>query len=91
MEIIQNRYGSDRVIHKVNPTKLRIEGESLFTRTASDDNGNITMFDFEGGPSLTVGSKIKFQNSFWKIKSIKPISSDVENFAQCTLEVQIQY
>lgn len=91
MEIIQNRYGSDRVIHKVNPTRLRIEGESLFTRTATDGGGNVTMFDFEGGPSLTVGGKVKFQNSFWKIKSLKPIDSDIENFAQCVIEVQMQY
>ena len=49
MEIVKNRYGSDRVIEKISPTKLRIMGESEFSRGAVDADGNQTMFDFEGG------------------------------------------
>ena len=32
MEVIQNRYGQDRVIEKLPSNKIRITGESLFIR-----------------------------------------------------------
>ena len=32
MEIIKNKYGNDRVIEKISPTKLRIMGESIVSR-----------------------------------------------------------
>ena len=54
MEIVKNRYGDDRVIEKISPTKLRITGESQFTRGSEDEDGNQTMFDFEGGPCLNL-------------------------------------
>lgn len=91
MEILQSRYGSERVIHKVDSNRLRIQGESLFSRTAKDDEGNITMFDFEGGPILSVGGDIRFGNMKWKIKNIKPIDSGIENLAECILEVEPNY
>ena len=34
MEIVQNRYGQDRVIEKISHTKLRVMGESLFSRNS---------------------------------------------------------
>ena len=63
MEIIQNRYGSDRVIEKISSSKLRIMGESLMSRSSQDEDGNYTMYDFEGGPILTVGGKIRYMKS----------------------------
>ena len=36
MEIVQNRYGQDRVIEKVSHTKLRVMGESLFSRNSKN-------------------------------------------------------
>ena len=48
MEIKKNRYGEERVIMKIVPSKFRIMGESQFSRISEDDSGNITMFDFEG-------------------------------------------
>ena len=60
MEIIQNRYGSDRTIEKISPTKLRIMGESLINRNSTDSTGKCSMFDFEGGPCLNVGGKVRY-------------------------------
>jgi len=72
MEIIQNRYGVDRVIDKIGDSKIRVMGESLFTRGTQDENGNQTMYDFEGGPCLNVGGTITYLGTKFKIKSIKP-------------------
>lgn len=91
METIQSRYGTERIIHKVNPKKLRIQGESLFLRMSEDDNGKVIMFDFEGGPSLTVGGDINFQGIKWKIKKINPIETGIENFAECSIIVEPSY
>lgn len=91
METIQSRYGTERTIHKVNTNKLRIQGESLFSRASEDDNGNTIMFDFEGGPSLTVGGDISFQKMKWKIKKITPLPTGIENFVEVSIEVDPVY
>lgn len=87
MEIIQNRYGVDRVIEKIDTTRIRVMGESLFSRGSEDDKGNQTMFDFEGGPCLNVGGSIKYKGTDFKIQSIKPEKSKMENVASVVLEV----
>ena len=87
MEIIQNRYGVDRVIEKIDTTRIRVMGESLFSRGSEDDKGNQTMFDFEGGPCLNVGGTIKYKGTDFKIQSIKPEESKMENVASVILEV----
>lgn len=72
MEIIQNRYGVDRVIEKLGNSRIRVMGESLITRGSQDENGNQTMYDFEGGPCLNVGGTITYKGTKFKIESIKP-------------------
>jgi len=91
MEVVQSRYGTERIIHKINPKKLRIQGESLFLNMSEDDNGNVIMFDFEGGPSLTVGGEIEFQGIKWKIKNINPIETGIESFVECSVDVDPIY
>ena len=91
MEVIKSRYGTERVIHKVDSNRIRVQGESLFCRTAKNDKGQIVMFDFEGGPCLSVGGNIRFGQTKWKIKSIKPIDSGIKNLAECVLGVDINY
>jgi len=76
MEIVKNRYGNDRVITKIDDKRIRVMGESLFSRIAEDENKNITMFDFEGGPCLNIGGKIKFMGSEFKIESIQSEKSE---------------
>ena len=89
MEIIKNRYGDDRVIEKISPTKLRITGGSEFTRGSENAEGNQTMFDFEGGPCLNIGGKIKYMKSDWTIISIEQDSVRVPNLASVIIEVKL--
>ncbi len=53
MEIVKSRYGLDRTIEKIGSDRLRVMGETQFSRQAQNDEGEITMFDFEGGPCLS--------------------------------------
>jgi hypothetical protein len=89
MEIVQNRYNVDRVLEKIDSNRIRIMGESLFTRTSQDENGNLTMYDFEGGPCLNVGGKIKYKGTNFKINSIKTEESKMENILSVVVEVSI--
>ena len=59
MEIIKSRYGSERSIERVDFQRVRVMGEAQFTRVSKSENGEVTMYDFEGGPAYTVGMKIK--------------------------------
>lgn len=89
MEIVKNRYGNDRVIEKIGDTRIRVMGDSLITRQSQDDNGNLTMFDFEGGPCLNVGGKIKYLGTEFKIQSIKQEESKQEDLYSVLLEVAL--
>ena len=87
MEIIQNRYGNDRVYTKIDATHIRIMGESLFSRGSEDGDGNQTMFDFEGGPCLNLGGTLKFMGTDFRIKSIKSEKIEQENISSVVVEV----
>lgn len=89
MEIVQNRYNVDRVLEKIDSTRIRVMGESLFFRGSQDEDGNQIMFDFEGGPCLNVGGKIKYKGTDFKIISIKPEESKMENVVSVLLEVSL--
>jgi|TARA_B100001094_G_scaffold161521_1_gene156242 hypothetical protein len=89
MEIVKNRYGVDRVIEKIDSTRIRVMGESLISRGSQDDDGNQTMFDFEGGPCLNLGGKIKYQGTDFKINSITPEKVREESVASVLLEVSL--
>lgn len=90
MEIIQSRYGLDRTIEKIDSNRIRVMGESQFQRVATNDAGEVTMFDFEGGPCLSVGGEITFQKSKWKIEKIQPIQSKYEGLSECILTVSLK-
>ena len=90
MEIVQNRYGHDRVIEKISQNKIRVMGESIFSRSSIDDNGSQIMFDFEGGPCLNVGGTIKYLKTDWVIKKIHPEESSQENLVSVVLEVELK-
>jgi|TARA_B110000908_G_scaffold133301_1_gene157165 hypothetical protein len=89
MEIIKNRYGADRVIEKINAQTLRVMGESLIVRGSQDEDGNQTMFDFEGGPCLNVGGKIKYMKINWTITSVLPEISKHEGLASVRIGVKL--
>ena len=89
MEIVKNRYGNERVIEKISPTKLRITGESLFSRGSQGEQGNHSMYDFEGGPCLTLGGKIKYLGTNWEITKITPEPTGKENLAMVVVEIKL--
>ena len=89
MEIIKNRYGAERVIEKINNNTFRVMGESLVNRGSEDKDGNQTMFDFEGGPCLTVGGNIKFGKTKWKITKITNEKTNREGFCSVLLDVKL--
>lgn len=91
MEIVKSRYGLDRTIEKIGSDRLRVMGETQFSRQAQNDAGEITMFDFEGGPCLSVGGDIHFQKMKWKIKSITPELQPHEGLGSCILSVEPNY
>jgi hypothetical protein len=90
MEIVQNRYGQDRVIEKISHNKLRVMGESLFSRNSKNDEGQLIMFDFEAGPCLNVGGTIKYLKTDWVIKSIYLEHTTQENLVSVVLEVELK-
>mgnify|MGYP003653289355 CR=1 FL=1 len=89
MEIIKNRNNQERVIEKISTDKLRIMGESLFSRISSNDSDIITMYDFEGGPCLNVGGAIYYKKSNWIINKISPEKTNQPNFESVLLEVKL--
>jgi len=89
MEVIQNRHGVDRVVEKIDSNRIRVIGESLIARTSEDEQGNETMFDFEGGPCLNVGGTITYKGTKFKIQSIKSEPSKMENVSSVLLEVTL--
>lgn len=91
MEIVKSRYGLDRTIEKIGSDRLRVMGETQFSRQAQNDEGVVTMFDFEGGPCLSVGGNITYQKMKWKIESIKPELSKHEGLGSCVLSVKPHY
>ena len=87
MEIIKSRYGVDRSIEWLHNNKIRVMGESQFVRTSTTKDGLLTMFDFEGGPAYTIGGKINFMKTNWKINGIRRIDSKFKDLHECILDV----
>jgi len=91
MEIKNNRYGHERVYEKINSNKIRITGESIVSRSSEDTDGNIKMFDFEGGPSVTVGGTLNCLKGKWIVKKINlDTSSKIENLSVIICDVEMK-
>jgi len=87
MDVIKSRYGKDRSIEKLGDKRIRVMGESNFTRASENDKGVVTMFDFEGGPCYNVGGTIKHQKTTWKIKEIQIEEAKYDKLASVILKV----
>jgi hypothetical protein len=86
MENFKNRDGEERTIERISHNKIRLMGNSRFIRKSSDTEG-ITMFDFEGGPCLNVGGKIRFERLDWEITDIMHENTIYKDFASVILSV----
>ena len=91
MEVVKSRYGLERTFEKIDSNRIRVMGESQFVRQSQNDEGAISMFDFEGGPCLSVGGEITYQNTKWLIKEITPKQSPHEGLSECVLTVEVKY
>jgi hypothetical protein len=90
MENLINRSGEERTIERISHNKIRVMGNSYYIRKSSEYN-QLTMFDFEGGPCLNVGGKIKFEKLDWQILEIKEEETQYPNFASVQLIVSPIY
>lgn len=91
MEVIKTKYGLDRSVQKLDHETLRVMGETEFVRVSTNKKNKTFMFDFEGGPCLTVGGKIRYGNLNWKIKSINQEQTNYKNLSSVTLKVKPIY
>lgn len=91
MENHKNRNGQDRTFQRLTHQKVRVMGEALNIRKSADDKGNLTMFDFEGGPAFNIGAKFKFEKMEWKINGIQQEDTSKENFYSVLLDVSPVY
>lgn len=89
MEIKKNRYGQERVFEKIAVDKIRVMGDSIISRSSQDDEGNQTMFDFEGGPCFNLGAKIEYKKWNWTIEEIIPEPPKKDGFASVILVVKM--
>ena len=87
MEVVKSRYGLDRTIEKLDHETFRVMGESSFVRVSSNKKDETTMYDFEGGPCLTLGGKIQYGKLNWKITDIQSGVPTYKNLSGCVLTV----
>ena len=90
MENLINSNGEERTIERITHDRIRVMGNSVFIRKSSDSEG-LTMFDFEGGPCLNVGGKIKFEKMDWYIHGIEQEDTIYPDFASVQLFVSPIY
>jgi hypothetical protein len=88
MEIVKSRYGLERSIERINLNKVRVMGESQFVRKSTNKQGDITLFDFEGGPCYTLGGKLFFEKMNWKINGIEPMESGYKDLYEVNLHIE---
>jgi hypothetical protein len=91
MEVLKSRFGLDRSIEKLDHETLRVMGESYYTRVSSNKNEETVMFDFEGGPCLTVGGRISYGGIQWKVLGIDPNAPVYDKLSGCTVRVSPIY
>ena len=87
MDVIKSRYGKDRSIEKLVDRRIRVMGESEVTKVRKGKGGEISMFDFEGGPCFNLGGTIKHQRTTWKIKEIIIEDEKYEGVTSIVLKV----
>jgi hypothetical protein len=88
MEIVKSRFGVDRSIERINLNLVRVMGESQFIRKSTNKQGDITMFDFEGGPCYSLGGKFQFEKMQWRINGIEPRESGYKDLYEVNLHIE---
>lgn len=91
MEIVKSRYGLERSIERIDIGRVRVMGESQFIRKSTNKHGDVSLFDFEGGPCYTLGGKVFFEKMQWRIRGIEPRESGYKDLYEVVLYVDPIY
>lgn len=85
--VFASRYGSQRVVEKINENQYTIEGPSRFLRWSGGPS-NLTMVDFEGGPYIVIDDSMTLLevDDERKVSKIENIS-DQDKYAKILLTV----
>jgi len=71
-----SRYGDIRILLQTGEQTFLVRGKSRYCRCSQDPEGKqITMFDFEGGPTYYLDQPFPFDDSKNKISVIRPSES----------------
>lgn len=90
MELIKSKTGEERVIERINFEKIRVTGKSK-TYRKKEDNGAISLFDFDGGPHYNVGGGIRFEKLNYIIKGITQNETTTDDLVEIVLKVTPKY
>ena len=91
MEIVKSRYGLERSIERIDIGRVRVMGESQFIRKSTNKHGDVSLFDFEGGPCYTLGGKVFFEKMQWRIRGIDPRDTNHKDLYEVVLYVDPIY
>ena len=91
MEIVKSRYGLERSIERIDIGRVRVMGESQFIRKSTNKQGDVSLFDFEGGPCYTLGGKVFFEKMNWRVRGIEPRDSGFKDLYEVILYVDPIY
>jgi len=91
MEIVKSRYGLERSIERIDIGRIRVMGESQFIRKSTNKQGDVSLFDFEGGPCYTLGGKVFFEKMNWRVRGIEPRVSGFKDLYEVILYVDPLY
>jgi hypothetical protein len=91
MEIVKSRYGLERSIERIDIGRVRVMGESQFIRKSTNKQGDVSLFDFEGGPCYTLGGKVFFEKMNWRVRGIEPRDSGFKDLYEVILYVDPLY
>jgi hypothetical protein len=91
MEIVKSRYGLERSIERIDIGRIRVMGESQFIRKSTNKQGDVSLFDFEGGPCYTLGGKVFFEKMNWRVRGIEPRDSGFKDLFEVVLYVDPIY
>jgi hypothetical protein len=91
MEIVKSRYGLERSIERIDIGRVRVMGESQFIRKSTNKQGDVSLFDFEGGPCYTLGGKVFFEKMNWRVRGIEPRESGFKDLYEVILYVDPIY
>ena len=78
---IKSRYGQVRTITEQGDGSFLVEGESLYHRCGSDEEGNgLWMVDFEGGPFISVGDTFLGNKKYGAVTKLEIVEDDRQDY-----------